>query len=165
MSTRVRNPEIYVKGYGKNTTKDDLKSWFKEFGKIICIQYKGPYSFIVTHVSLRNSRTIMMLNQQWRRWTTKRWRDSAWLWSPQGRSAMDQVIAPEAAVVTTRRSTAEDAGNTHSYAVLHHPAPLRLLPGAQAHHLQTLAHPLQWTTRIVTNQSLRKNRRSDWLFE
>ena len=49
MSTRVRNPEIYVKGYGKNTTKDDLKSWFKEFGKIICIQYKGPYSFIVNH--------------------------------------------------------------------------------------------------------------------
>jgi hypothetical protein len=25
MSTRVRNPEVYVKGYGKNTTKDDLK--------------------------------------------------------------------------------------------------------------------------------------------
>ncbi len=29
MSTRVRNPEVYVKGYGKNTTKDDLKSWFR----------------------------------------------------------------------------------------------------------------------------------------
>ena len=47
MSTRPRNPEIYVKGYGKNTTKEDLKAWFKEFGKIMCIQYKGPYSFIV----------------------------------------------------------------------------------------------------------------------
>jgi len=29
MSKRIRNPEVYVKGYGKNTTKDDLKSWFK----------------------------------------------------------------------------------------------------------------------------------------
>lgn len=110
MSTRVRNPEIYVKGYGKNTTKDDLKSWFKEFGKIICIQYKGPYSFIVSHVRLRSSRTTMMRNLQWRRWTTRRWRDSAWLWSLQARSAMVQVIAPEAAAATTRRSTAEDAG-------------------------------------------------------
>jgi hypothetical protein len=62
MSTRVRNPEIYVKGYGKNTTKDDLKSWFKEFGKIICIQYKGPYSFIVSDPSLRSLKTTMMLN-------------------------------------------------------------------------------------------------------
>ena len=47
MSSRSRNPEIYVKGYGKNVTKDDLKGWFREFGKIVCIQYKGPYSFIV----------------------------------------------------------------------------------------------------------------------
>ena len=29
MSKRVRNPEVYVKGYGKNTTKEDLKAWFK----------------------------------------------------------------------------------------------------------------------------------------
>ncbi len=57
MSTRVRNPEIYVKGYGKDITKDDLKSWFREFGKIACIQYKGPYAFIVTPPPLRNSRT------------------------------------------------------------------------------------------------------------
>ena len=64
MSTRVRNPEIYVKGYGKNTTKDDLKEWFKEFGKIVCIQYKGPYSFIVGIGILRNSRTTMMLREQ-----------------------------------------------------------------------------------------------------
>lgn len=47
MASRSRNPEVYVKGYGKNVTKDDLKKWFREFGKIICIQYKGPYSFIV----------------------------------------------------------------------------------------------------------------------
>ena len=47
MASRSRNPEIYVKGYGKNVTRDDLKSWFREFGKILCIQYKGPYSFIV----------------------------------------------------------------------------------------------------------------------
>ena len=44
--SRARNPEVYVKGYGKNVTKDDLKGWFREFGKIVCIQYKGPYSFI-----------------------------------------------------------------------------------------------------------------------
>lgn len=47
MTSRSRNPEVYVKGYGKNIAKEDLKSWFREFGKIICIQYKGPYSFIV----------------------------------------------------------------------------------------------------------------------
>ena len=47
MSGRTKNPEIYVKGYGKSATRDDLKSWFKPFGKIVCIQYKGPYSFIV----------------------------------------------------------------------------------------------------------------------
>jgi hypothetical protein len=29
MTSRSRNPEIYVKGYGKNITKDDLKSWFR----------------------------------------------------------------------------------------------------------------------------------------
>ncbi len=114
MSTRVRNPEIYVKGYGKNTTKDDLKSWFKEFGKIICIQYKGPYSFIVSYVSLRSLRTIMMLNLLWRRWMTRKWKDSAWLWNLQERSAMDQVIGPEVAVATTRRNTAEDAGTTRA---------------------------------------------------
>jgi len=28
-SGRARNPEVYVKGYGKNTTKEDLKSWFR----------------------------------------------------------------------------------------------------------------------------------------
>jgi hypothetical protein len=48
MASRSRNPEIYVKGYSKNVTREDLKSWFREFGKILCIQYKGPYSFIVT---------------------------------------------------------------------------------------------------------------------
>ena len=50
MTSRSRNPEIYVKGYGKNITKDDLKSWFRQFGKILCIQYKGPYSFIVIYL-------------------------------------------------------------------------------------------------------------------
>lgn len=110
MSTRVRNPEIYVKGYGKNTTKDDLKSWFKEFGKIICIQYKGPYSFIVHHHSFRNSKITMMLRLPWRRWTTKRSKDFDWLLSLQERSGLVEAIVPEAAAVTTRRSTAGDAG-------------------------------------------------------
>ena len=61
MSGRVRNPEIYVKGYGKNTAKEDLKSWFREFGKIVCIQYKGPYSFIVPLYPSRNFKTTTML--------------------------------------------------------------------------------------------------------
>ena len=46
MSKRHRNPEIYVKGYSSHANKDDLRGWFKEFGKIIEIQYKGLYSFI-----------------------------------------------------------------------------------------------------------------------
>ena len=58
--SRPRNPEIYVKGYGKNVTKDDLKSWFRDFGKIVCIQYKGPYAFIVRLTSFRNLKIIMM---------------------------------------------------------------------------------------------------------
>lgn len=57
MTSRSRNPEIYVKGYGKSITRDDLKSWFREFGKILCIQYKGPYSFIVRLGLRRNSKT------------------------------------------------------------------------------------------------------------
>jgi len=60
MSTRVKNPEVYVKGFGKDTTKDDLKRWFREFGKIVCIQYKGPYAFIVQISLPRNSKIIMM---------------------------------------------------------------------------------------------------------
>ena len=59
--SRPRNPEIYVKGYGKSVTKDDLKSWFRDFGKIVCIQYKGPYAFIVRLISFRNFKTTMML--------------------------------------------------------------------------------------------------------
>jgi hypothetical protein len=47
MPKKERNPEIYVKGYHKRSTKDDLKACFKKFGKISCIQFKGPYSFIV----------------------------------------------------------------------------------------------------------------------
>lgn len=37
-----------MKGYNsKHTTKDDLKEWFKDYGKIVQVQFKGPYSFIV----------------------------------------------------------------------------------------------------------------------
>ena len=66
--SRVRNPEVYVKGYGKNTSKDDLKSWFREFGKIVCIQYKGPYSFIVNQIPLRSSKTTSMQKLLSSRW-------------------------------------------------------------------------------------------------
>lgn len=62
--SRPKNPEIYVKGYGKNIEKDDLKSWFRDFGKIVCIQYKGPYSFIVLFSLFRSFKTTMMQNQQ-----------------------------------------------------------------------------------------------------
>ncbi len=48
MSARHRNAEIYVKGYSKHTTKEDLRDLFKEYGKIVQVQFKGPYSFIVT---------------------------------------------------------------------------------------------------------------------
>jgi hypothetical protein len=58
---------VYVKGYGKNTTKEDLKSWFKDYGKIVCIQYKGPYAFIVPTHPPRNSKTTMTLKPQSRR--------------------------------------------------------------------------------------------------
>jgi RNA recognition motif-containing protein len=64
MSTRAKNPEVYVKGFGKDTTKDDLKKWFREFGKIVCIQYKGPYAFIVSLSLPRNLKTITMPRQR-----------------------------------------------------------------------------------------------------
>jgi RNA recognition motif-containing protein len=71
--SRSRNSEIYVKGYGKSITKEDLKKWFKPFGKINCIQYKGPYSFIVINMSLiSNTLTIWMLNMQSNRCMTKK---------------------------------------------------------------------------------------------
>jgi RNA recognition motif-containing protein len=48
MSAKHRNSEIYVKGYNsKHTTKEDLREWFKEYGRIVQVQFKGPYSFIV----------------------------------------------------------------------------------------------------------------------
>lgn len=51
MSARHRNPEIYVKGYNsKRTTKEDLREWFKDYGRIVQVQFKGPYSFIVRPV-------------------------------------------------------------------------------------------------------------------
>lgn len=53
MSAKHRNSEIYVKGYNsKHTTKEDLREWFKDYGRIVQVQFKGPYSFIV-HQSLR----------------------------------------------------------------------------------------------------------------
>jgi hypothetical protein len=48
MSSKHRNSEIYVKGYdSKHNTKEDLREWFREFGRISQVQFKGPYSFIV----------------------------------------------------------------------------------------------------------------------
>ena len=36
-----------MKGYNsKHTTKEDLREWFKEYGRIVQVQFKGPYSFI-----------------------------------------------------------------------------------------------------------------------
>lgn len=70
---KTRNPEIYVKGYGKSITKEDLKNWFKPYGKIICIQYKGPYTFIVSITSRRNSRITMMPNTRSRKCTRRKW--------------------------------------------------------------------------------------------
>ena len=73
---KTRNPEIYVKGYGKSVTKEDLKTWFKPYGKIICIQYKGPYTFIVLLKLFRNSRITTMPSMPARKCTIRRWKDT-----------------------------------------------------------------------------------------
>ena len=40
--------QIYVAGYAKaGLEKSDLNDLFKDFGTIVDISYKGPYSFIV----------------------------------------------------------------------------------------------------------------------
>lgn len=71
---KTRNPEVYVKGYGKSVTKEDLKNWFKPYGKIICIQYKGPYTFIV-HLNLcSNFKTTTTLSMQSERCMIRKWR-------------------------------------------------------------------------------------------
>lgn len=120
MSTRIRNPEVYVKGYGKNTTKDDLKGWFREFGRIVCIQYKGPYSFIVTFSPCRSLKTTMMLSQQSNRWMTRRLRDSDSSSSLLARNAMGRPrdLAAEA---RTARNTDVAGTPLEIAAILHHP--------------------------------------------
>lgn len=73
--SRSRNSEIYVKGYGKSITKDDLKKWFKPYGKINCIQYKGPYSFIVRKTfSFRNFKITMTQNMLSKKCTIKKFK-------------------------------------------------------------------------------------------
>jgi hypothetical protein len=47
MSKRERNPEIYIKGYSRATTKDQLRNLFRPFGRIMCVQMKRVYTFIV----------------------------------------------------------------------------------------------------------------------
>lgn len=47
MSKKERNTEIYVKGYPIFFTKDELKNYFRTFGKIMSVQMKRVYAFIV----------------------------------------------------------------------------------------------------------------------
>jgi len=46
MSIRERNPEIYIQGFSRRLTKDDLKGSFRKYGKIREIRMKNGYAFI-----------------------------------------------------------------------------------------------------------------------
>lgn len=124
--SRPKNPEIYVKGYGKNIEKDDLKSWFRDFGKIVCIQYKGPYSFIVLFSLFRSFKTTMMQNQQSNRWMTKRWKDTDSLLSLPVKKRIEVAIVKGAIAASGGTDIAEE-GKIKGIIALplqaHHPHP------------------------------------------
>lgn len=83
-----------MKGYGKSVTKEDLKKWFKPFGKINCIQYKGPYSFIVDLFlfNFRNSMITMMLNTQSNKCMIKKLMDFDLLFSHLAKKKVDLLL-------------------------------------------------------------------------
>jgi hypothetical protein len=47
MSSKEKNPLIYVKGYSRRTTRDDLKRAFRDFGRVNDVNMKNGFSFVV----------------------------------------------------------------------------------------------------------------------
>jgi len=47
MSSRDKNPQVYVRGFSRRSTKDDLKDIFRKYGKIKEVQLKNDFAFIV----------------------------------------------------------------------------------------------------------------------
>ena len=147
--SRPRNPEIYVKGYGKNITKDDLKGWFREFGKIVCIQYKGPYSFIVTFLLLRNLKTTLTPKLLSNKWMTKKWKEADLLSSLPDRKRTEAGIA-KGVIVMTEEAGTEGEGIFKDNIVLLH----------QVHHLLHLhLVVLDHHPQALVPQNLRARRR------
>jgi len=46
MSSRDKNPQLYIRGFSRRTTRDDLKDAFRKYGKIREVQLKNGYAFI-----------------------------------------------------------------------------------------------------------------------
>lgn len=50
MSSREKNPLVYVKGYSRRTNRDDLKKAFKVYGRVNDVNMKNGFSFIVNYI-------------------------------------------------------------------------------------------------------------------
>ena len=48
MSSRDKNPQVYVRGFSRRTGREELKDAFKKYGKIRDINVKNGYAFIVS---------------------------------------------------------------------------------------------------------------------
>jgi len=46
MSSRDKNPQIYIRGFSRRTTRDDVKDAFRKCGKIREVQLKNGYAFV-----------------------------------------------------------------------------------------------------------------------
>lgn len=109
----------------------------------MCIQYKGPYSFIVTSHLCRNSKTITTLKLQSRKWMTRKLKDIDLLWSLQVRK---EVVGIEIAVIAETEGIGIAGEGKTSRIIAHHihqVHPLRLPVVLLLLHLLTLVLLLQ----------------------
>lgn len=128
----------------------------------MCIQYKGPYSFIVTHLLRRNFKTTMMLKVQLNKWMIKKFKVSGWSSNHLVRRGSDLITDLEAEAKIKRVDTEEEGTCEINIALLHHQVPAHLQK-VQVRHLLTLNHRHPWATR--TKMRIKRRNKSDWIYE
>lgn len=82
----VKDGQIYIRGYPRDTKEDSLREAFTEFGDIIEVKMVTPaYSFIVHHhIQLRHIRLLSRHSWLSKRWTGSSSKTALSLWKLQG---------------------------------------------------------------------------------
>ncbi len=47
MSVKDKNCKLYVRGFSRKDTKDDVKKAFKKYGRVLDVTLKDGYAFVV----------------------------------------------------------------------------------------------------------------------